>query len=149
LSRVDAFSERAIEIIKLLLLNGARVDARDTKCATPLHQAAFRGNADAVDLLLKAEGSEVALWAETQGHYLPLHNASDKGHDTACRYLVDAMLWTLRESHRSNDNAERLTNGTWPHPTRMNAHGTALLERTVQEHCSMLASIATLDDEEG
>lgn len=72
----DMIVGRALNILAALLQHGARVDARDSRAGTPLHEAAKRGNEQALERLLDGNGAEEALWAQTKGGWLPVNNAS-------------------------------------------------------------------------
>lgn len=135
ISRSEVHPESALAIVQLLLENRACVHARDTIAATPLHQAATRGNEQVVRALLDAPGVEEALWAQTQGNWMPIHNASDMKREGVCRLLVEKMLdiWS-HDSDRSIDNAKMmLVAGSWPRPGRCD---TALMDRIVKEEAA-------------
>ena len=132
ISRSEDHPERALTIVQLLLEKRACVHARDTIGATPLHQAATRGNEKVVRVLLEQPGAEEALWAQTQGNWIPVHNASNMKWEGACRLLVEKMLdiW-WHNSDRSKDNATMiLSAGSWPKPGRCD---TALMDRIINE----------------
>ncbi|KAF2475773.1 ankyrin, partial [Lindgomyces ingoldianus] len=63
-----------LELIKLLISKGAKVDAFDRDSGTPLHRASQSG-LDTVKLLLQQEGTESCLKVADRYGYLPLHNA--------------------------------------------------------------------------
>jgi ankyrin repeat protein len=64
------------DIVKLLIDNGADVAAQDETHLTPLHHAAFYGNAEAVRLLIQ-HGADVAV--KDRSNMTPLHSASSNG----------------------------------------------------------------------
>lgn len=134
ISRSEAMPERAGMIVQLLLDRHARVDARDTIGATPLHQAATRGNVQVLRALLDAPGANDALWAQTQGNWLPVHNASNMQREDACRLLIKEMLDNVdgqRSSDRARDNASMmLDTRDWPKPGRCD---TTLMDRFLKE----------------
>lgn len=78
------------DIIRILLRNGAQVDARAREQQTPLHIASRLGNVDIVMLLLQ-HGAQVD--ATTKDMYTALHIAAKEGQDEVkdlvCRKLMD------------------------------------------------------------
>jgi hypothetical protein len=67
------------DIIKFLI-NDCKVDVNiqcKSTLATPLHQAAYRGDLETAQFLLENGAN---LYARTRGNYLPLHNAILQGH---------------------------------------------------------------------
>ena len=66
------------DIIRILLRNGAQVDARAREQQTPLHIASRLGNVDIVMLLLQ-HGAQVD--AVTKDMYSALHIAAKEGQD--------------------------------------------------------------------
>ena len=66
------------DIIRILLRNGAQVDARAREQQTPLHIASRLGNVDIVMLLLQ-HGAQVD--AVTKDMYTALHIAAKEGQD--------------------------------------------------------------------
>lgn len=66
------------DIIRILLRNGAQVDARAREQQTPLHIASRLGNVDIVMLLLQ-HGSKVDN--ATKDMYTALHIAAKEGQD--------------------------------------------------------------------
>ena len=86
------------------------------------------------------DGADDALWAETKGRWLPVHNASHNQHEDACRRLVRAMLRPKRRvSDRAGENATVLEASRWPRPRKCN---TSLLERVLPEEDSSAAFLA-------
>ena len=67
------------------------------------------------------------MWAETQGHWLPVHNASNMKREAVCQKILEEMFWN-RHTDRTEDNASKLFAAEWPKPTRCD---TALLERLI------------------
>ena len=76
-----------LEIAKLLLLNGANVNAKDAAHQTPLHFAASRGNFEIAKLLLQ-NGANINLktsyYQET-----PLHYAAYNGNFEIVKLLIE------------------------------------------------------------
>jgi ankyrin repeat protein len=72
------FSCSQTDIIRILLRNGAQVDARAREQQTPLHIASRLGNVDIVMLLLQ-HGAQVD--AVTKDMYTALHIAAKEGQD--------------------------------------------------------------------
>ena len=97
-----------------------------------IQQAATRGNEQVVRALLDVPGVEEALWAETQGNWMPSHNASNMKREGVCRLLVEKMLdlWS-HYSERSNENAMMMLDaGSWTKPSRCD---TTLMDRIINE----------------
>ena len=133
LYKSEAMPERVGKIVELLLNARASINARDTIGATPLHQAATRGSEHVINILLDAEGAHDALWAETQGNWLPLHNASNMKREGACRLLVQRMLdvYASNTSDCATENASMmLEDKKWLRPGRCDM---ALMDRIVKE----------------
>lgn len=72
------------DIIRILLRNGAQVDARAREQQTPLHIASRLGNVDIVMLLLQ-HGAKVDN--TTKDMYTALHIAAKEGQDEV-KYLI-------------------------------------------------------------
>lgn len=72
------------DIIRILLRNGAQVDARAREQQTPLHIASRLGNVDIVMLLLQ-HGAKVDT--TTKDMYTALHIAAKEGQDEV-KFLV-------------------------------------------------------------
>jgi hypothetical protein len=80
-----------VEIARLLLQNGADVNAKDRWDRTPLHDAAFQGHVDILHLLVE-NGAD--LEAEDDGGWRALHKSALRGHlpfvkELITRYDVD------------------------------------------------------------
>jgi hypothetical protein len=80
-----------VEIARLLLQNGAEVNARSKYGTTPLHSAAFQGHVDILHLLVE-NGAD--LEAQSNDGERALHCAADYGHlpfiqELISRYHVD------------------------------------------------------------
>ena len=69
---------KKLQIIRILLRNGAQVDARAREQQTPLHIASRLGNVDIVLLLLQS-GAQVD--ATTKDLYTALHIAAKEGQE--------------------------------------------------------------------
>lgn len=80
--------------MQLLLEFGARVNARTNWGATPLHLAAFHGNAQTIQLLLE-NGADAG--AEDKRGRTPLMLAQGKGH-AACAQLLGGDVASSQES---------------------------------------------------
>lgn len=72
------------KIVKMLIENGAEINAQDDKGWTALSEAAYRGHADIVELLLKNKAST-----------LPSTSWIDS------REYGNAVFWTIESSHNS------------------------------------------------
>lgn len=74
-----------IEILKLLIDNGANVNLKDTKGLRPLHYAAWQGRSEPVFILLRrgANVNEQSLTGDT-----PLHFACQYGHNDIVQLLL-------------------------------------------------------------
>jgi ankyrin repeat protein len=66
------------EVAKILVANGAQVNAKDENDETPVHHALFEGRKQVVDLLIAA------------GADINLHEAAYTGHAEKVRHLIDA-----------------------------------------------------------
>src|ERR1019366_4884353 len=75
-----------LEIARLLLNNGARVDTPDEHKRTPLHWAAYHGFADIVVLLL---GRGANAQASDDIGRRPLHLAAAAGSEDAVKLLLE------------------------------------------------------------
>ena len=80
------------EMAKLLLANGADVNARNTLRLPPLHYAVWNNKKDMV-LLLLANGADVDAKDEIYG--TPLQTAIKRGHSDVAKLLAD---WASRPS---------------------------------------------------
>jgi len=77
-----------IDIAKYLIEQGADINLKDKDKASPLHNAAFLGNLEIVDLLLKKGASSL-----NEGNFrgqTPLLFACEKGHPEVVTRLLDA-----------------------------------------------------------
>jgi ankyrin repeat protein len=66
-----------VDVVKLLLENGAKLDVKENKGMRPLHYAAYNGKTDIVNLLMRcgSNSNEPTFNGDT-----PLHLASQCGH---------------------------------------------------------------------
>jgi hypothetical protein len=99
-----------VEIARLLLQNGAEVNAKNIVGSTPLHWAAIQGHVDILHLLVE-NGAD--LEAQNNSGWRALHNAAYNGHspfiqELISRYHVDinarlndgrTALWEARHGH--------------------------------------------------
>jgi len=79
-------SSNGIQILKILLAHGAKVDARNHIRQTPLFSAAIYNSAPAAKILL-AHGAEVN--ARQDGGRTPLHWAAINGYCDVARVLIE------------------------------------------------------------
>lgn len=78
-----------IEMVRLLIADGAEIDARGRYGATPLSCASIRGHYDIAELLVD-EGADVNFRAETDDlGETPLHQAAVKGYTDIVELLLD------------------------------------------------------------
>ena len=77
------------DIIRILLRNGAQVDARAREQQTPLHIASRLGNVDIVMLLLQ-HGAQVD--AVTKDMYTALHIAAKEGQDEVKNLVAKKLM---------------------------------------------------------
>jgi len=78
-------SPAAVELARLLIQYGADVNAPEDHGFTPLHLAAYIGNADVVRLLLE---SGAAVNQSNRSHSTPLHLAARNGHAAVVSQLI-------------------------------------------------------------
>jgi hypothetical protein len=107
-----------VEIVRLLLQNGAEVNVRSNGGSTPLHWAAIFGHVDILHLLVE---NDADLEAQNNTGMRALHRAADYGHlpfiqELISRYHVDinarvndgrTALWMART--RNHPNPEIIT----------------------------------------
>ena len=92
-----------VDVIKLLLKNGADVKKSDNNGYSPLHCASVGGNADVVHVLLKAGADALALSAFRPPMALgstALHISARHGHLDAVRVLAEVwptnpLVWRM------------------------------------------------------
>ena len=84
-------SREMVEIVRLLVEQGADVTAKDKSSSTPLHLASSFGTPEIVRLLIEC-GADIT--AEDESHRTPLHLAS------ASRWVGAEALSLLVRSHR-------------------------------------------------
>lgn len=75
-----------MDIVRLLLDNGADIHVQDKFDETPLHSAAEQGHTDIVRLLLD-NGADIH--AQTESGQTPLHGAAKEGHIDTVQLLLD------------------------------------------------------------
>ena len=85
-----AFGDKGIEVVKLLLQNGAEVDIRNAEQRTPLHDACKTNvNLEVVKLLLD-KGSEV-IAVDSEGKE-PLHHVLSDGASSEARNVAELLI---------------------------------------------------------
>lgn len=74
------------DVVRILLTNGATIDARDSRCETPLHRAVSSGGLKAIRVLLEhsADTEYIKEWVG------PAHLAASRGHVGCMKVFVDA-----------------------------------------------------------
>ncbi|XP_049797578.1 ankyrin repeat domain-containing protein 65-like [Schistocerca nitens] len=82
---IEAAVVGAVEMIRMLLVAGVDVQARDNCGMTALHRAAVAGHVEAVRCLLR-NGAEVG--SEDSERRTPLHLAATAGHAAVVRLLM-------------------------------------------------------------
>jgi ankyrin repeat protein len=92
-----------VEVARLLLQHGARVDARDRSQKTPLHRAAYSGSVEVATLLIDA-GADVE--ARDEDKVTPLRWAvRNKETDVAVRLMEKGA--SLKKAKESSNGEER------------------------------------------
>jgi Ankyrin repeats (3 copies)/Ankyrin repeat len=134
-------------IAELLIAHGADVRARDLKKSTPLHQAAFFGNAATIGLLLD---HGALIDARDADGWTPLHSAARIGRVEETAFLVgrDANVRIRDEKGRTPLDAvleNDLLEGIWEPLQQLLSDGPARTE-PAQPH---LAPVQTIDDRGG
>ncbi|KAM3178879.1 hypothetical protein ACTXT7_001709 [Hymenolepis weldensis] len=76
-----------LDVVKLLIIRGADVCAKDDGGLIPLHNACSFGHTEVVQLLLAANSDPNA---QDNWHYTPLHEAAIKGKVDVCILLLQA-----------------------------------------------------------
>ena len=99
-----AVRKQQVEAVRILLPEESsyeelHVNSPDHKGSTPLHRAAYLGNLEMVQYLLQ-QGADVS--AKTKGQWLPIHNASQRGHECKERdkefaQVAEALASTMVE----------------------------------------------------
>ncbi|GFT56280.1 hypothetical protein NPIL_467881, partial [Nephila pilipes] len=75
-----------LEVVNLLLKNGADINAKTDKQATALHLASLNGHIDIVKALIMI-GAEINVHSHDGG--TPLHNAVENGHENVVEILLE------------------------------------------------------------
>lgn len=100
-----------LRIAKLLIENGANIEARTIAGNSPLHEASYAGYGELVELLVEA-GANVN--ATNNPGWSPLHYAARKGDMKTSRYLVragaDTGIVTGSAGYTAADFAKRASN---------------------------------------
>lgn len=96
----EACDKHDINKLKLLIIAGAPIDARNENCLTTLHQAAIKGCLHAVDILLHCGAS---LSAQTRAKETPLHKAVYFGH----MHVLEALI--SKSFFMPDDTQKRVT----------------------------------------
>lgn len=74
------------EVVQLLIVNGANINAKNNVGSTPLHYASTEGNTEVVNLLID-NGADINV--KDHVDTTPLHKASFKGHTEVVKLLID------------------------------------------------------------
>ena len=102
-----------IEIARLLLQNGADVNAKDNDGYTPLHWAAFQGHIDILHLLVE-NGAD--LEAQENDGWRTLHFAADRGHLPFIQELISRYHVDINARDNDGTTALGLARHGDPHP---------------------------------
>lgn len=78
------------DVAEYLLAHGADQTKQTKNGYTALHEAAYRGNAPLVKLLLSQQGREAAIKSRTILGCTPLHLAAQQGHSQIVDVLINA-----------------------------------------------------------
>ena len=86
-------------MLLLFILNGAKINAKNNKGETPLHWAAFSGNAEVVTCLVES-GAKILFNKDGE---TPLHWAIEERHEDVIRKLMPLCGSFLFEHTRSGE----------------------------------------------
>ncbi|KAG1057190.1 hypothetical protein G6F43_000969 [Rhizopus delemar] len=95
--------ENSIEKTKLLLEQGANVNAKDNKEWTPLHFACSNGHLNIAKVLIEQGAVVNILGSEDMD--TPLHQASKQGHEDIVRYLINSSDVDVNMKNKYNQKA--------------------------------------------
>lgn len=85
----EAVKKGDLDILSLLIENGAEVDIQDNSGSTPLHLASGMGNERILSLLLRHQGVKQMDATNAEG-LTPLRLAIRNGHVSIVKMLLDA-----------------------------------------------------------
>jgi ankyrin repeat protein len=85
-----AAKNNQIQVVQLLVKNGAYLEATDVEGFTPLHAAVYFGHAEVVQILLSA-GADFLATSGPNSRYTPLHMAARHGHLGLAMLLLERM----------------------------------------------------------
>ena len=136
-----------VDAVKLLIKDGASINAHTTAGYTPLHLAALKGNAEITKLLLDAGAAVDAISA---GGETPLHMAAMAGNTDVVSELLDAgadrglrdfegrTAYDIAKARGNETLAKLVTPGVSQTPS-IYRDGTAEIEKRIQQTEAVIA----------